>query len=246
VDSFLQHEHLVYPALCNPRGRKICSTCNNHNTNKQQQQPHVSDTREQIQVSLAFIQHNSTAGNTKQTKKCSSLRFQRGETAPRIAPLGSIFSCVVVGFFLTLFFYIKSLDNLVHHEEKREREHAFLTGQSQHDLQHQISSVTSTLVLTTKLGDINIKLRDDLSKESSDYLRQIVQSGSCPRCSIYRVQDKGGIVQGIIRNPELANEIAVPLGDCPPDVEEELKRGNCHGPLMKNGMVGWAGGQIRT
>lgn len=170
---------------------------------------------------------------------------RRGEPNPQRS-FAPIFYGIVVVVFVLFFLYIKTLDDVIHeHNLKRLRNEQNLNVQTQIIVKEgNAKSSASTVVLTTKLGDISIQLREDLSKESAGYLKQILESGNCPRCSIYRVQDKGGIVQGIIRNPELGErEIKVPLGECPDGVPEDLKRGNCHGPVMIKGMVGWAGGK---
>ncbi|CAB9503241.1 Cyclophilin type peptidyl-prolyl cis-trans isomerase/CLD [Seminavis robusta] len=105
-----------------------------------------------------------------------------------------------------------------------------------------------TLLLTfeEELGVIKIRLRAELSPESIDYLYQIILSGKCPRCSIYRAQDKGDILQGIIKNPDIPKEqvVSIPKGPCPeemldhpdPDLPE------CHGPILTHGMIAWVGG----
>lgn len=172
----------------------------------------------------------------------SSLAQRKGQSIRRKVPLVQLFYVVLAGFFVVLFLYIKSFNDILHHHKRANR----LIDQRMAAIQkQQHASPTGSVVLNTELGAISIKLREDLSKESSDYIRQIIGSGKCPRCSIYRVQDKGGIIQGVMRNPELGNtEINVPLGKCPPDItDEKLKDGSCHGPVMTNGMVGWAGGK---
>lgn len=76
-------------------------------------------------------------------------------------------------------------------------------------------STTETLVMTTSIGVIRVVLRPDLSKESVDYIKQIVAQG-CKRCNLYRAE-KPGILQGVAANQ------AVPItqvkGSCPPGYE---------------------------
>jgi len=97
------------------------------------------------------------------------------------------------------------------------------------------------LVLTTNVGDIRIKLREDLSQPSADYIREIVTAGDCPRCTLYRAE-KEAILQGIIKNPSIPDRI--PKGECPDELRTDPKyKDNCHGPIMTRGMVGWAGGK---
>jgi cyclophilin family peptidyl-prolyl cis-trans isomerase len=107
-----------------------------------------------------------------------------------------------------------------------------------------------TLVLTTKLGAIKIKLRPDLSAESCRYLHQLVALPEpCPDCKFYRAE-KPGILQGIMANkPKLSTKDVVVRGPCPVGVESVVnkcppwdKDCGCHGPIMIRGMVAWAGG----
>ena len=104
------------------------------------------------------------------------------------------------------------------------------------------------LVLTTKVGEIRIRLRSDLSPESVSYVRQMATtSDACVRCNIYRAE-KPGILQGMIANPKISIE-NIPKGKCPVGFENvpndcpswDSKCG-CHGPVMTKGMVGWAAG----
>jgi uncharacterized protein YceK len=106
-----------------------------------------------------------------------------------------------------------------------------------------------TLILKTKIGDIKIVLRPDLSKGSVDYIHRLIKAsapdGSCPGCRLYRAE-KPGILQGILRKDVDANTVR---GSCPADFEAVPndcpawdKQCGCHGPVMTKGMVGWAAG----
>ena len=105
-----------------------------------------------------------------------------------------------------------------------------------------------TLVLTTKVGVINIVLRPDLSPESVSYVREMATTpNACGRCNIYRAE-KPGILQGIIASPTISIE-NIPKGPCPVGYENVPNECpawdtscNCHGPTMTKGMVGWAAG----
>lgn len=103
------------------------------------------------------------------------------------------------------------------------------------------------LVISTQLGDIRVVLRPDLSAGSVDYIRTLVQSNKCDRCSFYRA-DGRGILQGIMKNKEIATNTE--LGPCPPGYESVKndcpawdKNCSCHGPIMERGAVAWAAGQ---
>ena len=47
----------------------------------------------------------------------------------------------------------------------------------------------STLVLSTKHGNIKIKLRPDLSQGSVKYIYELVQSKHCDKCNFYRAEN---------------------------------------------------------
>jgi hypothetical protein len=106
-----------------------------------------------------------------------------------------------------------------------------------------------TLILKTKIGDVKIVLRPDLSKGSVDYIHRLIKAsapdGSCPGCRLYRAE-KPGILQGILRKDVDANTVR---GSCPAEFEAVAndcpawdKQCGCHGPVMTRGMVGWAAG----
>lgn len=96
------------------------------------------------------------------------------------------------------------------------------------------------VTLVTSQGDIVIQLRPDLSPESVQYIKSLLDSTlPCKRCRFYRAEQRG-ILQGVIKKEGIMpNEV---LGKCPPD-ENVQDVQNCHGPLMTKGMVGWAAGE---
>lgn len=104
-----------------------------------------------------------------------------------------------------------------------------------------------TLILTTAHGTIRIELRPDLSPESSEYIRELVQLGTCDRCNLYRAE-KGTLLQGVMAFPDAKAKVS--KGKCPPEYQnvkpvecpEHDPNCGCHGPTMTRGMVGWAGG----
>jgi hypothetical protein len=115
---------------------------------------------------------------------------------------------------------------------------------------HSIRDDTKeVLVLKTKLGDVRIVLRPDLSKESVKYIHEVMQAsapdGSCPDCRLYRAE-KPTILQGVLREDVNANTVkgSCPSGSetVPNDCPEWDERCGCHGPVMTRGMVGWAAG----
>ena len=114
--------------------------------------------------------------------------------------------------------------------------------------EESINNKKEVLILTTKIGEIRIVLRSDLSPESVSYVRQMATTpNACGRCNIYRAE-KPGILQGVIASPTISIE-NIPRGSCPvgyeqvpnecPEWDNEC---NCHGPTMTKGMVGWAAG----
>jgi hypothetical protein len=103
------------------------------------------------------------------------------------------------------------------------------------------------LVIATKLGDIRVVLRPDLSSGSVDYVHQLVESNKCDRCSFYRA-DERGILQGIMKKKDIPTNTI--LGSCPAGSENVKnacpawdKNCSCHGPVMTRGAVAWAAGQ---
>ena len=107
------------------------------------------------------------------------------------------------------------------------------------------------VTLLTSHGRIYIRLRPDLSPESTRYVHKIFTSSQpCSPCKFYRA-DKSGIFQGKTTKKDVERNKV--LGRCP---AEYLRDGNnlkrncpphdpncaCHGPIMTRGMVGWAGG----
>jgi cyclophilin family peptidyl-prolyl cis-trans isomerase len=113
--------------------------------------------------------------------------------------------------------------------------------------QHARYTQQEALVLTTEFGKIRIVLLPVLSPESVDSIYKLVESGVCKRCNFYRAE-KPGILQGAMANPDVpANE---KKGPCPEGLEDTVdndcpdwdKQCGCHGPIMTQGSVGWAGG----
>jgi cyclophilin family peptidyl-prolyl cis-trans isomerase len=148
--------------------------------------------------------------------------------------IGFVAITVLMVFF---FLYVKALNNVVHHDKEHYHD--------KHNNNNNNNNIEEPiLVLKTNLGNIQIQLRQDLSRESADYIRQIISSGQCPRCNFYRAEEHG-ILQGIIKDPNLKAEEAVqiPKGACPTDLKDSKYKNNCHGPVMTHGMVGWAGGK---
>jgi cyclophilin family peptidyl-prolyl cis-trans isomerase len=97
-----------------------------------------------------------------------------------------------------------------------------------------------TLLLTTDHGTIRIELRPDLSPESVGYIRELVQSGTCRRCNLYRAEQHG-ILQGVMAFPDATTNVT--KGKCPPEYKYNKPADlDCHGPTMTRGMVGWAAG----
>ena len=115
---------------------------------------------------------------------------------------------------------------------------------------------SSILTLQAPLGNIRIRLRPDLSPESVDYVRSVVQSGTCDAhsCRWYRAE-RPGILQGVLKSGTHATESGRAIapnavfGNCPAEYQNVTQvcpphdpRCGCHGPVMVRGDVGWAGG----
>ncbi len=99
----------------------------------------------------------------------------------------------------------------------------------------------ATLTLNTIEGEIIINLRPDLSRESVQYIKALLDSPEpCRACRLYRAEQRG-ILQGILTKEDVPRGITK-LGNCPKGVEVE-KGEKCHGPMMTRGMVGWAAGE---
>ena len=111
----------------------------------------------------------------------------------------------------------------------------------------EVEKTKETLVLYTKLGDIRITMRPDLSQGSVDYIHRLIAAG-CERCKLYRAEERG-ILQGIMAKKGVSTNTE--KGSCPPGAEREKvgdcpswdKQCACHGPIMTRGAVAWAAGQ---
>jgi cyclophilin family peptidyl-prolyl cis-trans isomerase len=108
--------------------------------------------------------------------------------------------------------------------------------------------IEETLILRTSVGDIRIGLRPDLSRESVEHIRNIVENNNCEKCEMYFASKKEEMVQGIM-GPKTGMGLP-PKGNCPEGFEavenvcpEWNPNCGCHGPVMTHGMVAWAGGQ---
>lgn len=119
------------------------------------------------------------------------------------------------------------------------------------------STTTTTtadyITLQTPHGSIRIILRPDLSPESVDYVRSLIESKTCDdqSCRLYRAE-KPGILQGILKSgadadPLVAVQPNKVFGQCPEkyrDVKQDCPSHDpncgCHGPIMvKGGECGW-------
>jgi cyclophilin family peptidyl-prolyl cis-trans isomerase len=183
-----------------------------------------------------------------------SRRKGGGAATQRPIPWAYVSFVLVTMVLIFCFLYVQSLNKVLHHPTHPHHS----TTNSNHQQQPQVQQLrraehdttitttsshnhSDTLVLATKLGHIQIHLRPDLSLDSVKYIQQMVETGKCPRCTLYRAEDDHGIVQGILQNPIVP--IVSSKGDCPLDLQTTTKyKDNCHGPIMTHGMVGWAGG----
>jgi hypothetical protein len=160
-------------------------------------------------------------------------------------------ACAALGLYATGF--VASLSARTPHLDE---ETAAATAETHGDraevpaLDHSLSGGSKeVLVLKTKLGNIKIVLRPDLSKGSVDYIYEVMKAsapdGLCPGCRLYRAE-KPTILQGVLREDVDANAVK---GSCPAGFEsvpnecpEWDEQCGCHGPIMTRGMVGWAAG----
>ena len=121
----------------------------------------------------------------------------------------------------------------------------FLKGSKTEDsLSDMSSDLPETVTLKTSEGDIRIRLRPDLSLASVQYIQKLLESPNpCTNCRIYRAE-KPGILQGILKKDGVEKNTV--LGDCPEEFKhskhecpEHDPNCGCHGPIMKQGMIGW-------
>lgn len=103
-----------------------------------------------------------------------------------------------------------------------------------------------TLVLSTIHGNIRMVMRPHISAESVEYIRELVQRGTCDACKFYRTE-KDFLLQGVMKNEKA--QIKVTKGLCPPGYEAKTDdcppdqfACGCHGPTMERGLVGFAAG----
>lgn len=168
---------------------------------------------------------------------------------------------VVVTFFILpvvfyLAFSISSLQSELHNaNESQQRLMTQLQTTKHSGIRRDTSQLPAKaefqrkhiLVLSTKLGEIRIVMRPDLSKESVQYIEETAISG-CKRCNLYRAEAPG-VLQGAIEG--LTTDASkTPRGACPagyenfpnPCSDDEKKSCGCHGPVMTRGLVAWAAG----
>lgn len=175
---------------------------------------------------------------TTMPESSAIVRRRGGQSQSRRIPWEYVMFVLVAMFMVFFFLYVRALDQVLHGDGKG----SVLNHQHPDREAMESSASKEVLILTTKLGDVKIKLNEELSKSSVGYIRQMVAAGECPRCSFYRAE-AGGILQGIIKNPDLKDMIKVGRGDCPQDLLDSKWKDNCHGPIMSHGTVGWAAGK---
>lgn len=149
----------------------------------------------------------------------------------------------------------RSSANLIDSGKLRATRSDWIDAQAENIAEEIVSEVEDeylVLTLSDELGPLEIELLPELSPESIDYLRKIVEesnkpNSSCERCMFYRA-DKPGIFQGVMASkgvPPVSTPGACPRGfefhpnDCP----AHDPHCGCHGPVMTRGMVAWAGGK---
>ena len=147
--------------------------------------------------------------------------------------------------------YIRSFSEALRQQDLRSKT-ALRTSTAivEQDNSSHVSLLPEQLTLRSKLGDIKIVLRPDLSLESVEYIKALLESPDpCPRCRFYRAE-KPGIIQGMLaKNGTPPNTV---LGKCPEEFKDVPRHDcpkhdpncGCHGPLMHRGMVGWAAGKL--
>mmetsp|Transcript_12255 Transcript_12255/g.16035 ORF Transcript_12255/g.16035 Transcript_12255/m.16035 type:complete len:305 (-) Transcript_12255:11-925(-) len=115
------------------------------------------------------------------------------------------------------------------------------------DSNEDARNLKEILILSTDLGPIRITLKPEYSKETAEYIRDVVSTGKCDRCAFYRAESQG-ILQGIIKS----NILSVPTerGSCPKGLEDVPNncpawdtQCGCHGPILERGYVAWAAGK---
>ena len=99
------------------------------------------------------------------------------------------------------------------------------------------------LILETKLGDIRIVLKPDLSPCSIDYIHQLIEQKDCSKCNFYQAEDNQELLQGIMANDNVpVNRIKgnYPSSDIIAPAAETTD--DCHGPILRLGSVVCADG----
>eukprot|EP00592_Proboscia_alata_P019368 CAMPEP_0194406214 /NCGR_PEP_ID=MMETSP0176-20130528/4485_1 /TAXON_ID=216777 /ORGANISM="Proboscia alata, Strain PI-D3" /LENGTH=149 /DNA_ID=CAMNT_0039205349 /DNA_START=79 /DNA_END=525 /DNA_ORIENTATION=- len=117
-------------------------------------------------------------------------------------------------------------------------EDATVNGNLLRNPSSKTSELQTYVILKSAFGDIRIKLRPDLSRESVTYIQDLVSSPErCSTCNFYRA-DKPGILQGIMAKSSIQSNSV--KGSCPLSiVKVPNTKSKCHGPIMTRGMVGW-------
>jgi hypothetical protein len=134
---------------------------------------------------------------------------------------------------------------------------AVSTGRRERD----VYSSEETLHLITAKGTVKIQLLPQLSPESVNYVKAMVNTQKCEKCAVYSaLTPKGveresgvGVIQGMMANKH--NESIVPLptekGPCPTGLETHQNKCprhdptcGCHGPIIERGMVAWSAGKM--
>ena len=161
-------------------------------------------------------------------------------TFPKRCLSRSLVLVLAFSLFTLTVLYIKSLIELLGQGDGTTKDDATSNLNVPHDPNRSDSFIDfpKDVTLITSVGNIVIQLRPDLSPESVQYIKALLDSPiPCKRCRFYRAEQRG-ILQGVLKKPDvMPNEI---LGKCPDDVQDVP---NCHGPLMTKGMVGWAAGE---
>lgn len=193
---------------------------------------------------------NKTTNEMMDRKISNAFSGQKKQTQRVQRDVICVVTLAVVVFFGLGALYIRGLSEALRQEDIRNNSASRAAAIVKPDNSSDASSLPDRLTLRTRLGDIKIILRPDLSLESVEYIKGLLDSPNpCPRCRFYRAE-KPGIIQGMLAKDGVPPNTV--LGECPEefrgapkhDCPEHDPNCGCHGPIMHRGMVGWAAGKL--
>mmetsp|Transcript_62294 Transcript_62294/g.74967 ORF Transcript_62294/g.74967 Transcript_62294/m.74967 type:complete len:226 (-) Transcript_62294:154-831(-) len=190
--------------------------------------------------------------------RLTASRFKRRQRDVQCRPknwlhlIATLFAAVLLSLYIMFTLQMRSHSDSNRRETDRMKtetipklrgtnEDATVNGNLLRNPSSKTSELQTYVILKSAFGDIRIKLRPDLSRESVTYIQDLVSSPErCSTCNFYRA-DKPGILQGIMAKSSIQSNSV--KGSCPLSiVKVPNTKSKCRGPIMTRGMVGWAGG----